>query len=241
MIKPVWSDHRRELVVPGDTEKTLTFCVSHFLMLARQAIEDHGAFYVALSGGSTPKAIYQRLRNEATSIDWSSVHLFWSDERCVPPSDPESNYFMAMEAGLKTLPIPSSQIHRMKAESNVQAHAQEYETLIKTTLGDHPFDLIMLGMGEDGHTASLFPNTAGLQEKKHLVVANNVPQKSCWRMTMTLPCINRARHTTFYILGASKQPMLKQVLSSDSPTLPASLIGTPNHKALFIADTAATR
>ena len=180
-------DERRDLIVPGDQDKTLSFCVEHFIAICSRAIQDHGQFFVALSGGSTPKALFERLCRPpyASQINWQKVHLFWSDERSVPPDDKESNYHMAMEAGLKNMPIPPSHIHRMHAEKEIEQHAKAYEETILHVLGDSPFDLIMLGLGEDGHTASLFPNTEGLNNQDSLIIANYVPQKSTWRMSMT--------------------------------------------------------
>jgi 6-phosphogluconolactonase len=240
MLKAMWKDERRELIVPGDDTHTLTFCVDQFVTLCAAAIRDHGHFFVALSGGSTPKAIFQRLTTApyASKIDWSKVVLFWSDERSSPPEDPESNYHMAMEAGFKRVPIPASQIHRMRAETDIEKHAEEYELLIKQIVGNRGFDLVMLGMGEDGHTASLFPDTKALHTKNRLVVANWVPQKNTWRMTMTFDAIHQSKHIVFYVLGAGKKEMLAKVLAKDAP-YPASHIGTPTHPAQWIADSAA--
>lgn len=227
-------DNRRDIVVPGQKDITITYCVEHFVKLANAAIDDHGAFYVALSGGSTPKSVYQLLADAPYSkqVDWNKVWLFWSDERCVPPDDLSSNYKMAMDAGFAKLSIPQHQIVRMRGELDPQHAAKEYQDKIEGV----PFDLIMLGMGDDGHTASLFPETKALDETTSLIVANYVPQKDTWRLTMTFPCINQAQHIVFYVLGENKQEMLKTVLNSKS-TLPASRVGTTSHKALFICDT----
>jgi 6-phosphogluconolactonase len=232
-------DERRDLVVPGDAGATLEFCTEHWLKTGNQAIRDHGAFYVALSGGSTPKTIFQMLTSPtyAGRIDWSKVHLFWSDERAVPPDHPDSNYHMALTAGLEKMAIPKSQIHRMQAEKNIEAHALAYEALIK----DRPFDLVMLGMGDDGHTASLFPYTKALAETQRLVVANYIEAKKTWRMTFTYRCINQAAHIAIYVIGAAKKHMLKEVLSSPNQfdRLPSQKVGTKEHRALWIADAAA--
>jgi 6-phosphogluconolactonase len=144
--------------------------------------------------GLDTHAIYQNLSLPASikRIDWSKIFLFWSDERPVPPEHPESNFFMAMQAGLAKLPIPSSQIFRMHAENEIEKRAREYEKTIQRVLNGRPFDLMMLGMGEDGHTASLFPDTKGLDAKDQLIIANFVPQKKSWRMTVTFKCINNA-------------------------------------------------
>lgn len=236
-------DARRNLLIPGDSQVTLTFCIEHFIAVAQESITNHGAFHVALSGGSTPKGIFERLCQPPyqEQIDWKKVHLFWGDERSVPPEDPESNYHMAMQAGFNQVRIPKDQIHRMCAEKDIEANAQSYEKILRDVLKDRPFDFVMLGMGEDGHTASLFPNTAGLHAKDRLVVANFIPQKNTWRMTLTFDCINQASHITVYVLGASKKQMLAHVLLSKDnfELLPAQRLGTKEHKALWITDDAA--
>ena len=242
-LQPQNWDDRRDLIVPGNHTASVIFCVNHFVALAKEAIEDHGAFYVALSGGSTPKAIFEHLtiHSPLAESDWKKIHLFWSDERAVPPTSSESNYKMAMDAGLAKMPIPQGQIHRMNAEEKIEEHALQYEKTIQTTLGSRPFDLIMLGMGDDGHTASLFPHTEGLQATERLVIANYLPDKQVWRMSMTFDCINSARHIAVYVLGAQKKFMLSEVFLSqeDFNRLPVQRVGTRQHKALWIADDAA--
>jgi 6-phosphogluconolactonase len=240
LIPKSWDD-RKDLIVPGNSAMTLTFCVEHFVSTAKKAILHHDAFFVALSGGSTPKALFEKLSSSPYKelIQWEKVHLFWSDERAVPPTSQESNYHMALSSGLEQMPIPKAQIHRMHAENNIQDNAELYEQTIITVLQGRPFDLIMLGMGEDGHTASLFPGTEALQEHTRLVVANFIPQKNTWRMTFTTPCINQANLIVIYVLGAAKRTILKEALSSPTPLYPIQQIGTPTHKALWIADEAA--
>lgn len=240
-FQPKRWDDRRNLIVPGNYTTSVIFCVEHFVAIAKRAIQDHGSFYVALSGGSTPKAIFEHLtvRSHLTPSEWTKIHLFWSDERAVPPTDPESNYKMAMDAGLSKMPIPPAQIHRMPAETDIEKNALAYEELIKKTLQGRPFDLIMLGMGDDGHTASLFPHTEGLNASGRLIIANYLPEKKVWRMSMTFDCINQSSHIVIYVLGAQKKFMLPKVLSSDQTDLPAQRVGTPEHKALWIADEAA--
>lgn len=236
-------DDRRDIVIPGSTEKTLTYCVEHFISIGNEAIATHGMFCVALSGGSTPKTIFQGLSSATNQsrLDWKRVLLFWSDERSVPPNDPESNYKMAMDAGFNKIPIPKQNIFRMPADSDdLPEAAKAYEKLIIEHVPEKTFDLVMLGMGEDGHTASLFPKTHALHtdEAERLVVANFVPQKNTWRMSLTFNCINAARHIAIYVLGKGKAGMLKHVLTSpyDPDTLPIQHIGTRQHKALWIVD-----
>ncbi|QVL57099.1 MAG: 6-phosphogluconolactonase [Simkaniaceae bacterium] len=235
-------DERRDIAHPGDKEATLTFAVEHFINCGKEAIKAHGFFIVALSGGSTPKALFEKLSSTdyAGELDWTKILLFWGDERSVPPTDPESNFRMAMDAGLKTLSIPSEHIFRMEAEENIEENARAYEEKINEALGPRPFDLIMLGMGEDGHTASLFPGTKALDEKTALAVANEVPQKKTWRMTLTYPCINHAKNIVLYVLGASKADMVKQVfLEMHEPPFPVALIGRAGNKALWVLDSEA--
>jgi len=228
-------DQRRNLFIGKDLKESLSFAVEHWIHSAKQAILQRGRFVVALSGGSTPKAIYQALTKE-TNIDWTKVWLFWSDERAVAPDHTNSNYKMAMEH-FQQLPIPPHQIFRMKAETEIEKHAKEYEETIIHYLGTHLFDLVMLGVGEDGHTASLFPNTLALSEETRLVVANYVPQLNTHRMTLTFPCINKSARIAIYALGTAKQEIIPQILQAAmiSP-YPTSHIGTPEHQALWILD-----
>lgn len=231
-------DSRRDLIIAGDKDKTAQFAAAHWIHSAERAIQQRGRFAVALSGGSTPKTIYQILSTQyKTAIDWKNVWLFWGDERAVPPNHPDSNYNMAMQAGFQTLPIPPSQIHRMKAEESIERNAAHYEDILKRELGPHLFDLIMLGIGEDGHIASLFPKTAALQEKTKLVVPNFVPEKKSWRMTITFPCIHKSRTTCIYASGQAKQAIVTLALrAAEISSFPASAIGTPEQKALWVLD-----
>lgn len=233
-------DARRDILIPGSYEETIRFCVEQLIEIANAAIEDHGYFAVALSGGSTPKAIYKALASSENRdrINWSKVLLFWSDERSVAPTNPESNYHMAMEAGFKSLPLKAENIFRMKAEENIENNALIYEKLIQTHIPQKTFDAILLGMGEDGHTASLFPATHGLQAKGRLVIANFIPQKDTWRMTLTYECINSAHHILIYVLGKEKADMTKRVLTGpyEPDLLPIQKIGLPKHRACWILD-----
>lgn len=233
-------DDRREIVIPGNYAETLKYCVDQFIETANQCIEDHGYFAVALSGGSTPKAVYQELSSDENreKVDWSKVLLFWSDERSVSPASRESNFLMAMEAGFATLPLKQENIFRMKAEEEIEKHAVEYEALIHAKIPKKKFDLVLLGMGEDGHTASLFPMTHGLKAENRLVIANFIPQKETWRMTLTYECINAAAHVFLYVLGKEKAEMVARVLKGphEPDLLPVQKIGTRAHRALWILD-----
>jgi len=235
-------DSRRDWVVPGNEAETIRFAALHWLHTAKRAIQRKGRFAVALSGGSTPKAIFQLLSQKTElldpdAIDWSKVWLFWSDERAVPPAHPDSNYRMAMESGFQKLPIPPGQIFRMHAESQIEKHALDYEETLHRVLGKSLFDLVMLGLGEDGHTASLFPQTESLKASDRLVAANYIPQKNTWRMTLTFLCIDKSENAALYALGKSKQAIVPKVLEAaiESP-YPASRIGNPERKALWILD-----
>lgn len=192
-----------------DDQEAVSFAANHFIATARAAISARGQFIVALSGGNTPKAIFQELLTRQAEVDWSRVLLFWSDERAVAPTDAESNYKMAMDAAFSHL-IPADHIFRMYAELDLEEEARKYEIIIKSRV--KAFDLVMLGMGDDGHTASLFPHTKALDITGRLVAANDVPQKRCRRMTLTYDGIAYSRLVVFYVFGKNKASMVKQVL-----------------------------
>lgn len=227
-------DARRDYIIPGDAKQTIDFAVEHWIHSAERAIQQRGRFAVALSGGSTPKSIYQKLCLKP--LDWSKIWLFWSDERAVPPDHSDSNYGMAMEF-FKNVPIPPSQIFRMVAERDIEKNALDYEQKIYHILGNHLFDLVMLGVGEDGHTASLFPKTEGIEVNNRIVIANKIEEKKAWRMTLTFPCINQSFHSAIYCIGASKQVIVPKVLNAPIISeFPSSRIGTFENKALWILD-----
>lgn len=237
-------DKRRNIIIPGDAEATNLFCVKQFLQIGQTAIQKNGIFTVAVSGGKTPHAIFKELSQPkyTQALDWSKVLCFWSDERSVPPDHPENNYSNAMKAGLATLPLSQENIFRMQAEKDIEENALAYESLIRQYVPSSQFDLIMLGMGEDGHTASLFPRTHGLHTKDRLVIANYVPQNHTWRMSLTYECIHMAHHICIYVIGASKANTVVKVLlgSYDPDNLPIQRIGTTTHNAIWILDTAAS-
>lgn len=233
-------DKRRDIIIPGNAEETIQFSTNQFLEIGNEAIQTRGKFCVALSGGSTPNAIYKELSKPTNqkALDWSKVLCFWGDERSVPPDSPENNFHAAMDAGLGKLPLKTENIFRMVAEKEIEENALAYDQLIREKIPSLGFDLIMLGMGEDGHTASLFPQTHGLHTRERLVIANYVPQKQTWRMTMTYECIHLARTICIYVLGAKKAHMVAHVLAGpyDPDQFPIQRIGTPQHKALWILD-----
>lgn len=233
-------DARRNIAMPGSHEETIEFCVEYFIERAREAILEKDCFTVALSGGSTPKEILKLLASETYShrVEWSKVLFFFGDERSVGPENADSNYKMAMDCALKSLKIDPSHIFRMVAEKDPEENAEAYAKLIEEKVPNSQFDLITLGMGDDGHTASLFPHTQALDVTNRLVVYNEVPQKQTHRMTFTYPCINQAHHICFFVLGEKKAPMLKEVLQGPyvPHEHPSQKIGTQTHKALWIVD-----
>lgn len=234
-------DACRKFFIPGDKEETLKYCMEHLFSHAERHLNDQDSFSLALSGGSTPKALFQLLSQteNAQRIDWEKVSLFWGDERSVPLDHKDSNYYMAMSHGLEKLALDSHKVFPMHATVEIEENAQVYEMILRRELSQESLDFVMLGMGGDGHTASLFPGTKALNEKERLVVANEVPQLKTWRMTLTYPCLQRAKLCVFYVMGADKAEMLKHIYESNSAaasTLPSARIGNPDKPALWICD-----
>lgn len=207
---------------------------------ALSAIQSQGVFTIALSGGSTPRTLYHLLAGEPcrSAINWSKVRFYFGDERCVPPDHPDSNYGMAEKALLSQLPIPRQNIHRMRGEIEPMAAAAEYEALLEKDFGDGGLDMILLGMGDDGHTASIFPESPAVLETKHRCVAIHVPKLKSWRITMTAPFINRAGHILILAAGSSKARRLHEVLEGprDPMRLPIQLIHPFNGRLNWILD-----
>lgn len=209
----------------------------------------HEMFDVALSGGSTPRTFHQVLASPPyrDRIDWATVQYYWGDERFVPPDDPESNYRMARETLLSRVPVTTDQVHRVPTEMGDPASvAQIYEADIRRDMNVLPgqlprFDLILLGMGPDGHTASLFPHTAALQITDRLVTANDVPKLNTTRITFTVPVINNAANVVFLVAGADKADALHAVLEGprDPETYPSRLIAPANGTLYWLVDQAA--
>jgi len=192
---------------------------------AHKAIGERNEFRIALSGGNTPRPVYTRLAAIGHDLPWDLIRITFGDERCVPPDDPESNFRMARETLLAPAAVPEKSIMRMRGEIDPQIAAQEYEQQLDATAAErnesiYRHDLILLGLGDDGHTASLFPGTAALEEATRRVVANFVPKLNAWRLTFTFPLINQARHILF-LVGAAKNPgLIERVLEGDQK-LPA--------------------
>jgi 6-phosphogluconolactonase len=200
-------------------------------------------FSIALAGGSTPKTLYQLLAAEDYSkrIRWKDWRVYFGDERCVPPGHSESNYRMACEALLDHVPIAQEHVFRMKGEDDPQQAAKDYGKLLKQDFGDGGLDVVLLGMGDDGHTASLFPHTAALDEREHRCVVNYVEKLKTWRITMSAPFINRARQIIVMVSGAAKARRIEQVLQgpSDPYTLPIQMIDPISGEMLWLMDAAA--
>jgi len=195
---------------------------------AHQALGERNEFRIALSGGNTPIPIYTRLAAIGRDLPWDLSRITFGDERCVPPDDRQSNFRMAWETLLSPAAVPEKSILRMRGEIDPQTAAQEYQDqldLLATQRGEpiYQHDLILLGLGDDGHTASLFPGTAALDETIRRVVANFVPKLHAWRLTFTLPLINHARHVCFLVGAAKNTNLIERVLESD-PQYPASRV-----------------
>ena len=219
-----------ELHLADTPDHAFATMASFVELLAGECSTHRGRFTIALSGGSTPRGLYQLLASPAYSgrMDWGRWHIFWSDERCFPPDHPDSNYRMAKEALLDYVSVPASHIHRMPGEKHPQSAAEEYESLVREMFQSSvpSFDLVLLGIGEDGHTASLFPGTAALTTRDRLVVDNWVPMLHAHRITFTLPLINAARVVTFLDTSKSKAEVLQRVLepAEGDSLLPAAMV-----------------
>jgi 6-phosphogluconolactonase len=218
-----------------------------FASKVEQAVATRGVARVAISGGSTPQATFKLLADPAqpflATVPWDKLQIFWVDERCVPPNDPQSNYGVCRDLLLSKVPIPESNVFRMEGELNPEEAASRYESTLRNVMklegAESPaFDLIVLGMGPDGHTASLFPHTEALDELGRLVVANHVPQMDTWRITLTWPVINHGSEVVFEVEGRGKTDIVDQVLTGprDPERLPSQFIRPANGKLLFLLD-----
>jgi len=209
----------------------------------RVAERDNYPIALALSGGNTPKLLFSVLAEKYhSSLNWNYVDLFWVDERCVSPDDSESNYGMTYQLLLEKIDIPMENIHRMRGEndpgSEADRYAEEIVQNIRIRNGLPVFDIILLGMGEDGHTASLFPHSAGLNEQHRWFIANHAPQQEVWRLTLSKKAINSARNILVLVRGASKARMLKDVLTGphDPDDKPIQLISPREGRMLWLVD-----
>ncbi|HEX9058103.1 MAG TPA: 6-phosphogluconolactonase [Ktedonobacterales bacterium] len=217
--------------------------------VAAKAVRQHGRFRVALSGGSTPQALFKLLAHAPyhDRVSWSRTFVFWGDERCVPPTSADSNYRMARETLLFHVPVPATQVYRMPGEAaDPEAGARLYEMSLRRAFalapGEMPrFDLILLGMGSDGHTASLFPHTSALRVTDRLVVANRVEKLNTTRLTLTVPVLNNAATVLFLVAGDDKAGALKAVLRGPKhpEEYPAQLVAPHDGELVWLVDRAA--
>lgn len=228
------ADATRQVQVLADPPAVAREAVRRFAAHAADAIAARGAFRVALTGGETPRSTYQLLATRR-DIDWPHIEVFWGDERAVPPQHPDSNFRLAHETLLSHLPILPQQVHRMPADwPDLDGAALAYENLLRDRLGDPPrFDLVLLGLGEDGHVASLFPRHPAVRETRRLVVATPAPAIAP-RLTLTLPAINAAREVLFLVTGSRKSDVVRRILSGprDPEALPAQ--GVAPHAGFLV-------
>lgn len=230
----------------GDAEELARAAARRFSSIAAAAQTHGGSFGVALAGGSTPKRVYELLAGGESfaGIDWPRCHIFFGDERCVPPDDARSNYRMANAALLSRVPVSAENVHRVRGEGDAVAGARAYEDELREFFGpagSPDFDLVLLGMGEDGHTASLFPHSAALEERTAWVAANWVEGLKEFRITLTAPAINSAREILFMVSGSAKAEALSEVINGerDPRRLPAQLIHPPTGRLHWFVDEAA--
>lgn len=233
-------NEKTEVVITETADSCALFGAIRFANLAQQAILQHGSFSVALSGGSTPKKMYEYITGpiHVSRIDWSKVNLFWSDERAVPKDHADSNYNMAMQF-FKNSPCDQAKVFRMKAdEKDLDQAAQEYEMLIKKHCYEERFDLVLLGLGQDAHTASLFPHTKALSVTDRLACPNFVPLHNRWRLTLTFPCINQASKIIVLACGKDKGLPLRNIIAGvqDPDRYPAQKLGAGTGSVLYIID-----
>jgi 6-phosphogluconolactonase len=213
-----------------------------FVRQADSALKKRGKFSVALSGGQTPRRTYEVLAQPhfQDRVSWPQVHVFWGDERCVPLADPNSNFNLAWQALLKHVPVPEEQIHPLYCMASTKEAAQDYEAQLRLFFsGQKPrFDLCFLGLGVDGHTASLFPGTVATQEQESWTAYVPLPRPQTDRITLTVPLLNQARMVVFLVAGKDKARVLQQVLAgpSDMPPLPAQLIAPWDGELVWLVD-----
>jgi 6-phosphogluconolactonase len=226
-----------ELLVAPSSDSLAMLAAERFTALASRAIAERGCFVAALPGGLTPGPVYALLADEpfVSQVDWGRVQILWGDERCVSPDHLDSNYRMACRALLDHVAVPPENVHRIPGELPPAGAAALYQAELRRVLGEEGrFDLVLLGMGADGHTASLFPNTTAVEERKREVVAVYVQKLASWRITLTLPVINAAHHVVFLVSGAAKAPVLARVHAGEA--LPAGLVQPEDGHLTWLVD-----
>ncbi len=232
------------ILVHDDKVELVEAAARDFARRAAESIAEHGRFTVALAGGSTPRIVYELLAPEyaeSADLDWSRVHAFFGDERTVPPDHEDSNYLMAHDALLSHVPVGS--VHRMRGELDPTRAATLYEEEIEAFFGGTPrFDLVLLGIGEDGHTASLFPDTPALDARDRWAVENPVEKLNTTRLTLTVPAVDAARKVAFLVAGEGKAEALEEILEGDANPhkYPAKLV-RPEAELAWMVDRAAAR
>lgn len=221
---------------------------AQFVAVSEKSITARGKCSVALSGGNTPRDVYRLLASSdyAPMVDWKRMHLFWGDERAVPLNDPDNNGRMAMETLISHVPIPAENVHRIQSQLSPEQAAQDYETTLRAYfsaagLSAPRFDLVLLGLGAEGHTASLFPHSPALQERERWVAAVYVDPVKSWRITLTPPALNAASKVVFLAGGEEKAQALKSILGDEKQPdlLPAQIVDPPQGQVLWIVDRAA--
>jgi len=239
------NSHKILIFETGD--QLANFMVERWTELSGYAVESRGFFTAALSGGETPVPFYRRLAVQGARLRWDRTHLFFADERFVPWGSADSNYRLLSETLLNNIPIPAGNIHAVATgETDLLLSAKKYEEEIKRFFklpaeGIPEFDLVMLGIGADGHTASLFPGDAALRDKRHLASAVVLDKNRHDRITLTLPVINNARMVVFLVTGKTKASVFRDVVERRDPNLPASLVVTEKGGLLYLADTGAAQ
>jgi 6-phosphogluconolactonase len=240
-----------EILILSDPEAVAHEAARRTVALSREAAGSRGRFSVALSGGSTPGHLYRLLAGQPyrPQIPWEEVHLFWGDERCVPPSDPGSNYYLAQETLISRVPIPPGNVHRVRGELEpgraARAYEQELQGFFCVPHGGPRarFDLVLLGLGEDGHTASLFPDSPLLSERERLAAAATAvyQDRPSKRVTLTLPALNSARQVLFLVTGSAKAGIVQAVVEGAGQALPAQRIQPAAGQLSWLLDAGAAR
>ncbi len=248
--KPTSGGIRPCALVFPDAAAVAREAATRFVDLSQQFISSDGVFHAALAGGNTPRELYRLLDSDEFRLPvcWSKVHLFWSDEPPVPPDHPDSNYGMVWKELISRIPIPPANVHRMEAEnSDLELAAAQYQEALRNFVlcdssGFPRFHLIILGLGPDGHTVSLFPDSQVLQFTSRWVDTPFVEHLRGRRITLTLPVLNAAHHLLFLVTGAEKAEMLRSVLEGTTrPPLPGQLVRPKNGELVFLTDAAAGR
>lgn len=237
-----------ELCIYKDRNALSRAAAEEFINCAREAVAARNRFVVALAGGETPRTLYELLASPDMRgrVDWRRTHVFWGDERCVPPDDKDSNYRMAQTALLSKVSIPPENVHRIKAEREDEAasdYEHELQKFFEANNGEMPrFDLVLLGMGADGHTASLFPGSSAVEERRRFVVATRSTTAPMNRISLTLPILNNARSCMFLVSGKEKAGVLQTIFAAEhtqETNFPAQLVNPNDGRLLWLVDEAA--